>query len=95
MTHEHRETAVIELQAERLLDALLCGRWWERAFCFSQAFRKAMGVRIKDETELIEGEVVEIEIERPTAGNVSKTVSTGHLDNMQFMQSREIYSYVC
>ena len=40
-----------------------------------QAFRKAMGVRIKEETELIEGEVVEIEIERPTAGNVSKTVS--------------------
>ena len=33
-----------------------------------------MGVRIKEETELIEGEVVEIEIERPTAGNVSKTV---------------------
>ena len=39
-----------------------------------QAFRKAIGVRIKEETELIEGEVVEIEIERPTAGNVSKTV---------------------
>lgn len=35
-----------------------------------------MGVRIKEETELIEGEVVEIEIERPTAGNVSKTVSS-------------------
>ena len=34
-----------------------------------------MGVRIKEETELIEGEVVEIEIERPTAGSVSKTVS--------------------
>ena len=41
-----------------------------------QAFRKAIGVRIKEETELIEGEVVEIEIERPTAGNVSKTVRT-------------------
>ena len=40
----------------------------------AQAFRKAIGVRIKEETELIEGEVVEIEIERPTAGNVSKTV---------------------
>ncbi|CAK0737507.1 RuvB-like 2 [Coccomyxa viridis] len=39
----------------------------------TQAFRKAIGVRIKEETELIEGEVVEIEIERPTAGNVSKT----------------------
>ena len=39
-----------------------------------QAFRKAIGVRIKEETELIEGEVVEIEIDRPAAGNVSKTV---------------------
>ena len=43
--------------------------------CLAQAFRKAIGVRIKEETELIEGEVVEIEIERPTAGSVSKTVS--------------------
>lgn len=43
--------------------------------CLAQAFRKAIGVRIKVETELIEGEVVEIEIERPTAGSVSKTVS--------------------
>ncbi len=42
-----------------------------------------MGVRIKEETELIEGEVVEIEIERPTAGNVSKTVSTGHTDHLR------------
>lgn len=66
-----------------------------------QAFRKAIGVRIKvcqkvfmqieaivmfmphqsnvlndlqEETEIIEGEVVEIEIDRPEAGNVSKTV---------------------
>jgi hypothetical protein len=43
--------------------------------CLAQAFRKAIGVRIKEETELIEGEVVEIEIERPTAGSISKTVS--------------------
>ncbi|KAH9559988.1 hypothetical protein CY35_06G083800 [Sphagnum magellanicum] len=40
----------------------------------SQAFRKAIGVRIKEETEIIEGEVVEIQIERPaTAGAASKT----------------------
>ena len=31
----------------------------------TQAFRKAIGVRIKEETEIIEGEVVEIEIDRP------------------------------
>lgn len=39
----------------------------------TQAFRKAIGVRIKEESEIIEGEVVEIEIDRPEAGNVSKT----------------------
>ena len=31
----------------------------------TQAFRKAIGVRIREEAELIEGEVVEIEIDRP------------------------------
>ncbi|MEW5304080.1 MAG: hypothetical protein WDW38_003424 [Sanguina aurantia] len=39
----------------------------------TQAFRKAIGVRIKEETEIIEGEVVEVEIDRPEAGSVSKT----------------------
>lgn len=39
-----------------------------------QAFRKAIGVRIKEETEVIEGEVVEIQIDRPaTSGAASKT----------------------
>merc|ERR1712216_825544 len=40
----------------------------------TQAFRKAIGVRIKEETEMIEGEVVEIEIDRPaTSGVAPKT----------------------
>ena len=39
-----------------------------------KAFRKAIGVRIKEETEIIEGEVVEIEIDRPATGSVAKTV---------------------
>eukprot|EP00798_Chlamydomonas_sp_ICE-L_P030873 gene30873-35917_t len=39
----------------------------------TQAFRKAIGVRIKEETEIIEGEVVEIEIDRPEAGAAAKT----------------------
>merc|ERR1712023_395907 len=40
----------------------------------TQAFRKAIGVRIKEETEIIEGEVVEIEIDRPaTSGAAAKT----------------------
>ena len=40
----------------------------------TQAFRKAIGVRIKEETEIIEGEVVEIEIDKPLQGTVAKTV---------------------
>eukprot|EP00884_Botryococcus_braunii_P018614 jgi/Botrbrau1/5436/Bobra.182_1s0038.1 len=39
----------------------------------TQAFRKAIGVRIKEETEIIEGEVVEIEIDRPLAADAAKT----------------------
>eukprot|EP00262_Sarcandra_glabra_P019239 TRINITY_DN7184_c1_g3_i1.p1 TRINITY_DN7184_c1_g3~~TRINITY_DN7184_c1_g3_i1.p1 ORF type:complete len:465 (-),score=62.49 TRINITY_DN7184_c1_g3_i1:225-1619(-) len=40
----------------------------------TQAFRKAIGVRIKEETEVIEGEVVEIQIDRPAVtGAASKT----------------------
>ncbi|KAJ6742486.1 RUVB-LIKE 2 [Salix viminalis] len=39
-----------------------------------QSFRKAIGVRIKEETEVIEGEVVEVQIDRPAvAGAALKT----------------------
>jgi len=34
----------------------------------SQAFRRSIGVRIKEETEIIEGEVVEIQIDRSLTG---------------------------
>lgn len=36
----------------------------------TQAFRRSIGVRIKEETEIIEGEVVEIQIDRPANGTV-------------------------
>lgn len=40
----------------------------------TQAFRKAIGVRIKEEYETIEGEVVEVQIDRPAvSGAASKT----------------------
>jgi RuvB-like protein 2 len=38
----------------------------------TQAFRRSIGVRIREEAEIIEGEVVELEIERPTDGSVAK-----------------------
>ncbi|KAI4330229.1 hypothetical protein MLD38_028529 [Melastoma candidum] len=40
----------------------------------TQAFRRAIGVRIKEEAEVIEGEVVEVQVDRPaTAGVAAKT----------------------
>jgi len=38
----------------------------------TQAFRRSIGVRIKEETEIIEGEVVEIQIDRPVSGTGPK-----------------------
>jgi len=38
----------------------------------TQAFRRSIGVRIREEAEIIEGEVVEIEIDRPEDGSVAK-----------------------
>jgi RuvB-like protein 2 len=39
----------------------------------TQAFRKSIGVRIKEETELIEGEIVEILIDREDTGVAAQT----------------------
>ena len=41
-------------------------------FVFVQAFRKSIGVRIREETEIIEGEVVEVQIDRPATGTGAK-----------------------
>ena len=45
----------------------------------TQAFRRSIGVRIKEETEIIEGEVVEVEIDRPAAGAAAGAGKTGKL----------------
>lgn len=45
----------------------------------TQAFRKAIGVRIKEENETIEGEVVEIEIDKPVGAYAATTAKTGKL----------------
>lgn len=39
----------------------------------TQAFRRSIGVRIKEESEIIEGEVVEIQVDRPAGGSGNKT----------------------
>nr|XP_022904859.1 ruvB-like 2 [Onthophagus taurus] len=38
----------------------------------TQAIRKSIGVRIKEESEIIEGEVIEVQIERPATGEGTK-----------------------
>lgn len=44
----------------------------------TQAFRRSIGVRIMEESEIIEGEVVEIQVDTPTAGS-SSTEKIGRL----------------
>jgi len=41
----------------------------------TQAFRRSIGVRIKEESEIIEGEVVEIQIDRSLTGVRSLSLS--------------------
>lgn len=45
----------------------------------TQAFRRSIGVRIKEETEIIEGEVVEVSIERPSTNPAEAKGRTGQL----------------
>ena len=63
----------------------------------TQAFRKAIGVRIKEETEIIEGEVVEIQIDRPaTAGAAAKsgklTLKTTEMETIYDLGTKMIES---
>merc|ERR1712032_1722600 len=52
----------------------------------TQAFRRSIGVRIREEAEIIEGEVVEIEIERPANGQAATfgkmTLKTTEMETM-------------
>lgn len=41
----------------------------------TQSFRRSIGVRIKEETEIIEGEVVEIQIDRSLTGVCSSSLT--------------------
>lgn len=45
----------------------------------TQAFRRSIGVRIREESEIIEAEVVEINIERPSANPAVSKALTGQL----------------
>ena len=53
----------------------------------TQAFRRSIGVRIKEETELIEGEVVELQIDRSLTGVSDSTLLHPFVMNIIFSQA--------
>jgi len=62
----------------------------------TQAFRKSIGIRIKEETEIIEGEVVEIQIDRPATGTGAKvgklTLKTTEMETIYDLGQKMIES---
>jgi len=64
----------------------------------TQAFRRSIGVRIKEETEIIEGEVVEVQIDRPAAGTGQRmgklTIKTTEMETSYELGQKMIDSLV-
>jgi RuvB-like protein 2 len=61
----------------------------------TQALRRSIGIRIKEETEIIEGEVVEIQIDRSLTGvsipfGRAVPISLLNLSHLEGYQNREI-----
>jgi RuvB-like protein 2 len=53
-------------------------RGMSKTEALTQAIRRSIGVRIKEEADVVEGEVVEIQIDRPTLGS-SSSASRGKM----------------
>lgn len=64
----------------------------------TQAFRKSIGVRIREETEIIEGEVVELQIDRPASGTGAKigklTLKTTEMETIYDLGTKMIESVI-
>jgi len=64
----------------------------------TQAFRKSIGVRIREETEIIEGEVVEVQIDRPASGTGAKvgkiTLKTTEMETIYDLGTKMIESVI-
>merc|ERR1711963_238700 len=64
----------------------------------TQAFRKSIGVRIREETEIIEGEVVEVQIDRPVTGTGAKigkiTLKTTEMETVYDLGTKMIESVI-
>lgn len=62
----------------------------------TQSFRQSIGVRIKEETEIIEGEVVELQIDRPVTGAGNKvgklTLKTTEMETIYDLGTKMIES---
>eukprot|EP00163_Fabomonas_tropica_P020723 TRINITY_DN36628_c0_g1_i1.p1 TRINITY_DN36628_c0_g1~~TRINITY_DN36628_c0_g1_i1.p1 ORF type:complete len:463 (-),score=151.93 TRINITY_DN36628_c0_g1_i1:204-1592(-) len=62
----------------------------------TQALRRSIGVRIKEETEIIEGEVIEIQIDRPADGSGAKvgklTLKTTEMETIYDLGAKMIES---
>lgn len=61
----------------------------------TQAFRRSIGVRIKEETELIEGEVVEIQVDRSATGTTTSgklTLKTTEMETVYDLGQKMIDS---
>ncbi|XP_065646803.1 ruvB-like 2 [Hydra vulgaris] len=62
----------------------------------TQAFRKSIGVRIKEESEIIEGEVVEVQVDRPATGTGAKvgklTLKTTEMETIYDLGTKMIES---
>lgn len=62
----------------------------------TQSFRRSIGVRIKEETEIIEGEVVEVQIDRPATGTGAKvgklTLKTTDMETIYDLGTKMIES---
>ena len=64
----------------------------------TQAFRRSIGVRIMEETEIIEGEVVEVQIEREAGSKVGEqsgrvTLRTTEMETVYDMGKKMIESF--
>ena len=63
----------------------------------TQAFRRSIGVRIMEESEIIEGEVVEVQIERPAGGKGEQsgrvTLRTTEMETVYDMGKKMIESF--
>jgi hypothetical protein len=67
-----------------------------KAEALTQAFRRSIGVRIKEESEMIEGEVVEVQIDRPASGSGAKvgklTLKTTEMETVYDLGTKMIES---